>query len=262
MIARHNAVVGNMTSLRRAFTLIELLVVIAIIAILAAILFPVFAQAKAAAKKTACLSNNKQIGVGLYLYLGDSDDTLPMANYPAFPAYVGPPFTVFQWHGGAGIGELSWADLILPYSKNVDIFACPDDSLQAKTTTGVAVNGKKLSFALNYYFYRQPSGVVNFAITGGNMSAITTPSSKLFIAETGVDSTGQRREIVRPDRNAGFARHLKGANYVFADTHAKYKLMPTWWSTVPSTIWGNPDVAQNQPCPQWFPWVDAAEEKW
>ena len=70
----------------RAFTLIELLVVIAIIAILAAILFPVFAQAKAAAKRTACMSNMKQVGIGLYLYVQDADDALPMANYPAPPA--------------------------------------------------------------------------------------------------------------------------------------------------------------------------------
>jgi len=63
-------------SSRTGFTLIELLVVIAIIAILAAILFPVFSQAKEAAKKTQCLSNNKQIGIGLYLYLNDNDDTL------------------------------------------------------------------------------------------------------------------------------------------------------------------------------------------
>jgi prepilin-type N-terminal cleavage/methylation domain-containing protein len=250
-------------SLRRAFTLIELLVVIAIIAILAAILFPVFAQAKEAAKKTACISNNKQIGISLYLYLQDSDDSLPMANYPAPPAYVGPPWTVFQFHNGAGVSELSWADLLQPYAKNVAVFACPDDSLTAKTAAGAVIPGERLSYALNYYFYRQPNGVSRFALSGGNMSEITTPASKIFIAETGVDSTGQRREIVRPDRDAGMHRHANsGGVYVMADTHAKYHKEPTWWATVPAAIWGNPDVAQNQPCPQWFPWVDLDEEKW
>jgi prepilin-type N-terminal cleavage/methylation domain-containing protein len=63
---------------RKAFTLIELLVVIAIIAILAAILFPVFAQAKEAAKKTVCVSNNKQIGIGFQMYMGDNDDVWPL----------------------------------------------------------------------------------------------------------------------------------------------------------------------------------------
>src|ERR1700709_1884993 len=66
---------------RRGFTLIELLVVIAIIAILAAILFPVFAQAKEAAKKTMCLSNLKQIGLGMQMYLGDADDMIPYNEY-------------------------------------------------------------------------------------------------------------------------------------------------------------------------------------
>jgi prepilin-type N-terminal cleavage/methylation domain-containing protein len=67
--------------MKKAFTLIELLVVIAIIAILAAILFPVFSQAKEAAKKTASLSNVKQLGTALQLYLGDSDDVVPPAYY-------------------------------------------------------------------------------------------------------------------------------------------------------------------------------------
>lgn len=64
-------------SFRRAFTLIELLVVIAIIAILAAILFPVFAQAKESARQSACLSNLKQIGMGMMMYTGDSDGKYP-----------------------------------------------------------------------------------------------------------------------------------------------------------------------------------------
>ena len=106
---------------KRAFTLIELLVVIAIIAILAAILFPVFAQAKEAAKKTTCLSNQNQIGRGLYMYVQDADDTLPMANYPG--TYVGPPCTVFSWYAGLGKGELNWADLLLPYTRSIPIFS-------------------------------------------------------------------------------------------------------------------------------------------
>ena len=246
--------------MRRAFTLIELLVVIAIIAILAAILFPVFAQAKAAAKKTQCLSNAKQIGTSLYLYLNDSDDNLPMANYPAAPAYVGPPFTVFSWHTGAGKAELSWADLMLPYLKSTDIFTCPEDnSGPKKDSAGASIPGRPLSFALNYYFYRQPGVAFRGSLTGGNAGDITTPSSKVFLAETASNSD---REIVRPDRYLGFERHLKGSNYVFADTHAKYKLMPQWWKTVPASVWGTPETAQNQPCPQWFPWIDDSSEKW
>ena len=65
----------------KAFTLIELLVVIAIIAILAAILFPVFAQAREAARQTACLSNLKQIGLGIKMYAADYDELLPMGTY-------------------------------------------------------------------------------------------------------------------------------------------------------------------------------------
>lgn len=247
---------------KRAFTLIELLVVIAIIAILAAILFPVLSQARAAAKKAQCLSNCKQIGICIYMYLTDNDDTLPMANYPAPPVYQGPPWTQFQFHNGAGVSELCWADVVQPYCKNLDIFGCPDDALTAHTAAGAALQGKKLSYALNYYFYRQPNGVSRFALTGGTLSEMTAPASKIFIAETGVDSAGTRREIVRPDRNAGFHRHTEGANYISADTHAKFHREPAWWITVPSATWGNPDVAQTQPCPQWFPWVDETGELW
>jgi prepilin-type processing-associated H-X9-DG protein len=88
---------------------------------------------------------------------------------------------------------------------------------------------------------------------------MTAPASKIFIAETASNSN---REIVRPDRFGGFERHLKGSNYVFADTHAKYHLMPQWWKTVPSSVWGSPEQASLQPCPQWFPWVADDSEKW
>jgi prepilin-type N-terminal cleavage/methylation domain-containing protein len=100
--------------MKRAFTLIELLVVIAIIAILAAILFPVFAQAKAAAKKTSDLSNTKQIGVGLYLYLADSDDMFMPSNH--------------RENNSAG-NEVHWSWMVLPYMKSEQIFVSPADSI-------------------------------------------------------------------------------------------------------------------------------------
>jgi len=100
---------------KRAFTLIELLVVIAIIAILAAILFPVFAQAKLAAKGAACLNNLKQITLGQIMYAGDYDDTAVPNGYwgnPA-PAYWG------------GLGHTPWSYLILPYLKNTELYNDP-----------------------------------------------------------------------------------------------------------------------------------------
>jgi prepilin-type N-terminal cleavage/methylation domain-containing protein len=92
----------------RGFTLIELLVVIAIIAILAAILFPVFAQARAAARKTACLSNMKQLGLALAQYATDYEGYMPPSQLPPSGANV------------------SWPTMVYPYVKNEGVFVCPD----------------------------------------------------------------------------------------------------------------------------------------
>lgn len=107
---------------RRAFTLIELLVVIAIIAILAAILFPVFAQAKAAAKKSSDLSNMKQIGLGIMMYVGDHDDTYPQA----------------YWYkndlGDLG-GYVQFSGSTMPYVKNADLWVSPMNPQNALVPT-------------------------------------------------------------------------------------------------------------------------------
>jgi general secretion pathway protein G len=112
---------------RNAFTLIELLVVIAIIAILAAILFPVFARAKAAAKQTACISNLHQIGTGLQTYISDYDDIFPCA-VDASDKYRPQIWAAYpEWQ--ARIPEMPMMqDVLATYVKNKDIFQCPSDT--------------------------------------------------------------------------------------------------------------------------------------
>jgi len=105
-----------------AFTLIELLVVIAIIAVLAAILFPVFAQARESARQTVCTSNVRQIGMGVQMYVQDYDE-----NYPIFYAYntFVPNTTIRAWSGDPDHKGVEL--LVMPYEKNTQVFKCPDD---------------------------------------------------------------------------------------------------------------------------------------
>ncbi len=126
--------------MKKAFTLIELLVVIAIIAILAAILFPVFAQAKLAAKKTAGLSQSKQIGTGTHLYLGDNDDVLypyrwgsssgPIINeyYMKLKAAGDPRATTLENSGATTIKSIPFSQMLEPYLKNEQLWKSPGNS--------------------------------------------------------------------------------------------------------------------------------------
>lgn len=140
------------------FTLIELLVVIAIIAILAAILFPVFAQAREKARQSSCISNSKQLNMALLMYVQDYDEQFPSGRYnPAYP-------------NAADFGK-GWAGQIYSYTKNVGILKCPDDSTGEIKGTGITLS--PVSYLYNY----------NIATHAG-LASLNAPSSTVLLAES------------------------------------------------------------------------------
>src|SRR6187551_568249 len=113
--------VGRRRTGRRGFTLIELLVVIAIIAILAAILFPVFARARENARRSSCMSNLKQIGIGFMMYSQDYDEKYPLSfSYRPVAPDTG------TWGSNASGYYWFWYQLIYPYTKSFQLFRCPN----------------------------------------------------------------------------------------------------------------------------------------
>jgi prepilin-type N-terminal cleavage/methylation domain-containing protein len=133
----------------KGFTLIELLVVIAIIAILAAILFPVFAKAREKARQTSCTSNEKQLGLAFVQYVQDYDQTMP----PSFGS----------WWGSIDPG---WAGVVYPYVKSTGVYTCPDDSVPVT----------KPATEISY--------VMNVNLIGGTMSSFSSPSNSVLLYES------------------------------------------------------------------------------
>jgi prepilin-type N-terminal cleavage/methylation domain-containing protein len=141
---------------KKAFTLIELLVVIAIIAILAAILFPVFAQAKLAAKRTTSLSNQKQIDLASIMYSGDYDDVEVMPT-----VFLGTCSAPAQVCFGAPYGgEVPWPLLVYPYTKNADLMVDPQAPGEPPVPAGYAADTAKLyapEYGINPYLVQMPA---------------------------------------------------------------------------------------------------------
>jgi prepilin-type N-terminal cleavage/methylation domain-containing protein len=141
----------------RGFTLIELLVVIAIIAILASILFPVFAQAKLAAKKTVALSNAKQVALAQYMYMNDYDDHL-IKSYYGFPAAP-----ACNWGSVSGI-YYDWRYAVQPYLKNSNILSDPTNLFSATTYNQPALTGVPAAQEMYYSSnYASNDAVIGFA---------------------------------------------------------------------------------------------------
>jgi len=202
----------------RGFTLIELLVVIAIIAILAAILFPVFARARGKARQTACLSNIKQLTLAIEMYVQDNDEVLPASR---------------QWSGGRvpkGANPLIWAACVAPYVKNTQIFECPDARGQGWYVQDWANRGR-LPVGLNL----NAENAVNLPYA---LAQFQDPSVTLLLADSTPGDTAAptnaRGFQVTPGRapNTQAAigdRHNGGTTVGLMDGHAK------WYNA--STIW-------------------------
>jgi prepilin-type N-terminal cleavage/methylation domain-containing protein/prepilin-type processing-associated H-X9-DG protein len=202
---------------KRGFTLIELLVVIAIIAILAAILFPVFAKAREKARQSSCLSNTKQLGLAVMSYAQDYDEKLP-GSY----IYEGAP-------GDLNV-LMSFGALCLPYIKNSQIFVCPSGAGVSGWT------GSDLLIPKNSYWAPDASfcAMVNTKLSLGG---IDSPSDSILFFDNNTNSgmwefvcpaPGTAQAYVDYLNNPAYGqRHNDGRNYAFADGHSKWMKVPT-----------------------------------
>ena len=180
--------------MKKGFTLIELLVVIAIIAILAAILFPVFARAREKARQTSCLNNVKQLALGAHMYFQDYDERL-----------------LHYRHEVPGNTSIYWWHMVAPYLKNAQIFQCPSDS----DTT--------YDYGWNYRYLGWPGRGGTSGSAAGALAEITEPAQTICIGEKegGVVVYPASMDTYWPTYNAP-NRHNEGANYAFCDGHAKW----------------------------------------
>jgi len=201
--------------MKRGFTLIELLVVIAIIAILAAILFPVFARAREKARQSSCLNNVKQMGLAAMMYAQDYDET----NVPCSTADV---VIVYQRVNGAvTLTWGPWFALLQPYCANPHIFLCPSEPQ--------GTYGNYTSYGCNYLVTGR---TFNLAVV--KLSEIKYPAETLIFADSAwtgstTDYHTSNAWRINASRHPSYfvpARHNGGANMAFCDGHAKWHSIP------------------------------------
>jgi prepilin-type N-terminal cleavage/methylation domain-containing protein/prepilin-type processing-associated H-X9-DG protein len=200
---------------RRAFTLIELLVVIAIIAILAAILFPVFAQVREKARAVKCVSNMRQIGMAASMYFDDHDGTLYFHH--------------------AGLEEITWASQIGSYSRSQAIYVCPSDPKTALVNPNSG-DVHRPSYLINAYFtHNFPPESSEEVETPVNRyrrddARIKSPSETILFCESGITDPGHNQDdydawngLSSVEELFNTTRHNGGTHYTFLDGHAAWR---------------------------------------
>lgn len=235
---------------RHGFTLIELLVVIAIIAILAAILFPVFAQAREKARAISCVSNSKEIALAIQMYTEDYDENLPLSQIWALP-FVTP-----------NLNDYTFSGLLQPYVKNRGIFMCLDSSRPNPDPSFIGeipddgVHQVRTSYALNldagfngFYFGPSyagtPNGLLQIVQSGinGTLASIDKPAQLIGLVEKSDLETNW--SLVRFwwifSANVSFRKpHNGGATFGFLDGHVKHM------------IWGQTYGGVGSGCDTWL----------
>jgi len=235
----------------RGFTLIELLVVIAIIAILASILFPVFARARENARRASCMSNLKQIGLGIMMYVQDYDEKYPRS---VFTSAQEPPNGCWYSSGGCTSGSPGnytwfWEQTIYPYTKSDQLYRCPSGSASSSIySSNYGANSQVLQRNSSVALAAIDSPATTYMAMDAGTYYMQIEASKNYVMEpsgwywylpgthkyttcdpTGCNSTYPFSGFTYSDFN-GDGRHFDGNNVIYTDGHVKWTKTAAMWN--------------------------------